>query len=226
MIMRKMKWVNKAITGMLFCALAVSVLAAPASADAKKAEKTKKTAEFDANGTYTVSLDGADFSKETTISQLHVATDIPTSSDVKFSDVSLQINGREIVSFDEGYMEDEEPYLVGGKDLLLLNHWRPELIKELEGQGSGETAENGWKLLQGAGDENVSVTFTVSGFAYDNENAKAPAEDTASSDAGSDQSGKTTSESKDGGMTVPIVIGGVVVVVIIAAVVISRKRSK
>lgn len=184
--------------------------------------------EIKGNGTYTVSLDGADFSGETTISQLHVATDIPVDADVKFSNVSLEIDGKNILTFDEGYMEDEEPYLVAGKDLLLLNHWRPELIKQLEGQGQGETAENGWKLLQGTGDETVSITFTVSGFAYDNENAKAETETGNTSDdaATSDQTVDSAQKDNSKGISLPIVIGGVVVIVVIAGVVMVSKNGK
>lgn len=267
--------IKKVITGVTLSALVVSMLALPASANAKKAAKfdangtyharmgiqtadtlwitrwgyydkgansyyktekddklcTNKDEVYDGtftdveikgNGTYTVSLDGADFSGETTISQLHVATDIPTKSDVKFSDVSLEVNGKEIVSFDEGYMEDEEPYLAGGKVLLLLNHWRPELIKELESKSAGETADNGWKLLQGTGEEKVSVTFTVSGFAYDNESAKAQTDTNTSSDASSAPAEETGKSSP----VLPIVIGGIVVVVIIVAVVTRTRKKK
>ena len=279
--MRKTTWMHKAVSGVMLCALAVSLLGMPASADAKK--KAKKEVAFDANGTYharlgiqtadtlwitrwgyfdksantyyktekdnqlctnknetydgtftdveikgngtyTVSLDGADFAGETTISQLHVATDIPLSADVKFSDVSVEIDGKKTVSFADGYMEDEDPYLIGGKDMLLLNHWRPELIKELEGQGYAETADNGWKLLQGTGDETVVVTFTVSGFDYDNESAKA--EEPA--DASSDQAAATSEKeaSKSSSTPVVVIIVGVVVVVVIAGGVVSKKRKK
>lgn len=200
---------------------------------AKKVEYdgTFTDAEIAGNGTYTVSLDGADFSGETTISQLHVATDIPTSAtDVKFSNVSLNINGIKVVDFEDGYMEDEDPYLGGGQVILLLNHWRPELINTLSDKGKGETAENGWKFLQGGGDETVSVTFTVSGFAYDNENAKAVSSENtdASSNAATSDQGTTSAakDTKSSGVSIPIVIGGVVVVVIIAAVVVAVRKKE
>ena len=59
-----------------------------------------------------------------------------------------------------------------------------------------QTADNGWKHLQGTGDESVSVTFIVSGFAYDNKSAKIVTEDTADSDAGLDQGDRAGSGSK------------------------------
>ena len=59
-----------------------------------------------------------------------------------------------------------------------------------------QTADNGWKHLPGTGDESVSVTFIVSGFAYDNKSAKIVTEDTADSDAGLDQGDRAGSGSK------------------------------
>lgn len=130
--------------------------------------------EIRGNGTYAVTLKDADFAGETTISQLHIATDIPAaeSEKLQFTDVKLEINGNEILQFDQAVMEDEEDYTQGGAVILLFNHWRDELIKTLSGMGKSEDASNGWELLQGSGAENVTVTFTVSGLPYDNEESQ------------------------------------------------------
>ena len=180
--------------------------------------------EIKGNGTYTVKVTGADFAGETDISQLHVATDIPLNDTIKFADVSFSIDGKKIASFDQGYMEDEEPYLGGGMDLLLINHWRDGLVKELASKGVTESAENGYALLQGTTGEEISVTFTVSGFSYDNPEAVATEEPTATPQAANDSSEEN--QENEGSAVVPIVVGVVVVVVVCAGVVIIRRKKK
>ncbi|MDE6851666.1 MAG: hypothetical protein K2J67_04145 [Lachnospiraceae bacterium] len=132
---------------------------------------TFEDVEIRGNGTYTVSLMDADFAGETTISQLHIATDIPVeeSEKLQFTDVMLEINGNEILKFDQAVMENEENYMQGGAVILLFNHWRGQLVEDLKGMGRGEDSSNGWELLEGSGSNNVSITFTVSGLPYDNE---------------------------------------------------------
>lgn len=129
---------------------------------------------IEGNGTYTVKLDGADFEGETAICMLHVATDIPVNEKITFSNVSAKINGKTIVTFEEPYMEDEENYLTGGMDIILMNHWREELIKQLSDRGIRESSTNGYDLLSGAGNDAVEITFTVSGFNYDKEVVETP----------------------------------------------------
>lgn len=130
--------------------------------------------EIKGNGTYTVALEGADFEGETAICMLHVATDIPVCEEITFSDVSAKINNRTVVTFEEAYMENEEPYLTGGMDIILLNHWREELVSQVQKKGLSESSSNGYDLLSGAGNDNVEVTFTVSGFNYDKEIEETP----------------------------------------------------
>lgn len=115
------------------------------------------------NGTYTVSLDGADFSGETVCSQLHIATDIPLSSKITVSDLKVNVNDKEILTWDKGYLEDDDTYLECGKVFLAINHWRPDV--EAVGKKAGlKTANNGFEIFTGKGNEKVSITFTVSGF--------------------------------------------------------------
>ncbi len=118
------------------------------------------------NGTYTVKLEKADFEGETTICMLHVATDIPVNNKITFSNVSAKINKKTIVTFEEPYMEEEKQYLSGGMDIILMNHWREELVQQLSGRGVTESNANGYDLLAGTGSDSVEVTFTVSGFNY------------------------------------------------------------
>lgn len=181
-------------------------------------------AEIKGNGTYTVKVTGADFAGETDISQLHVATDIPLNDTIKFTDVSFSIDGKKIAGFDQGYMEDEEPYLGGGMDLLLINHWRDGLVKDLAAKGVTESVENGYALLQGTTGEEISVTFTVSGFSYDNPETVATEEPTSTPQAAKDASSEDQ-ESK-GSAVVPIVVGVAVVAVVCGGIVIIHRKKK
>lgn len=149
------------------------------SEDSATGEKVEHTGEFTdveikGNGTYTVTLEGADFEGETTICMLHVATDIPVCEEITFSDVSAKINNRTVLNFAEAYMENETPYLTGGMDVLLLNHWREELVNQVQANGLTESSSNGYDLLMGTGNDKIEVTFTVSGFAYDKEIEETP----------------------------------------------------
>ncbi|MCM1309188.1 MAG: hypothetical protein NC223_11365 [Butyrivibrio sp.] len=188
--------------------------------------------EIAGNGTYTVSLAGADFQGETAVSQLHIATDIPVSDAIKFSDVELTVNGRVIVKFDDAVMEEEAPYIAAGMDILLLNHWRSELCTELEGKGVSKDATSGWNLLVGSGDDNISVTFTVSGFAYDKKTEETEAETDAPTVGGSETKAPESGgkdDSKGGlptGAIIGIVAGAALVVIIIIAVAVSRKKKQ
>lgn len=183
---------------------------------------TLTNTEIAGNGTYTVRLEGLDSMNETDISQLHIATDIPLNDKVKFTDVKASINGKEILSFDEGVPENEEPYLQGGMVILLLNHWRAELVKEVAAKGLPESVESGWKLLQGTGDESVEITFTVSGFDYDNPDAVA-ADETPDSD---NQASSAEADNSSGNSAVPVlpIAAAVIILIVIGGVIIVRRK--
>lgn len=193
---------------------------------------TFEDVEIKGNGTYTVSLNNAEFMGETTVSQLHVATDIPVAESEKltFSDVKLEINGNKILKFDTAVMENEENYMQGGAVILLLNHWREELIATLITMGRGEDASNGWDLLQGSGMENVSVTFTVSGLSYDNEQQVESKEDGAENDqvlSSADEKTSTEDAKKEKGdtaHTVAVVLFAIVVVCTLIGVILHYKK--
>lgn len=193
---------------------------------------TFEDVEIKGNGTYTVSLNNAEFMGETTVSQLHVATDIPVAESEKltFSDVKLEINGNEILKFDTAVMENEENYMQGGAVILLLNHWREELIATLQTMGRGEDSSNGWELLQGSGMENVSVTFTVSGLSYDNEEQVESKEDGAENGTVLSAADKKTSaedakkEKGDTAHTVAVVVFAIVVVCTLIGVILHYKK--
>lgn len=184
--------------------------------------------EIAGNGTYTLKLEGADFSNEQCISQLHIATDIPLNDKIKFSNVVLTINGQQVVEFDEGWMENEDPYLQGGMVVVLLNHWRGELITLLQGKGLSENAENGYNLLQGAGDENISIQFAVSGFDYDNPDAVAETPEPTATPKVEKIDDAEDSDGESGtnlGMVVGIVAAVAVVGGVAVGVIVSRRKK-
>lgn len=198
---------------------------ADASGEGKILDGEISEIELAGNGTYTVSLTGADFSGETSISQLHVATDIPLNDQIKFSDVKVVIDGKEFATFDEGVMEDEEPYLTAGMVLLCANHWRDSLSQLLESKGQYKEG-SGYPVLTGEGNEDIQITFTISGFNYDNPDAVEATEAPEEKDTG-----KTSEVSKDktdssNNQVVPIVIGVVAVVVVVGVIIVVVKRKK
>ena len=201
----------------------------PDTQEETTATGTFTDAEIAGNGTYTLKLEGADFQGETAISQLHIATDIPLNDKIKFTNVKAKVDGREVTSFDEGVPENEEPYLQGGTVILLMNHWRPELVKQLQEDGLSESAESGYDLLKGTTDESVEITFTVSGFNYDNpdavEETPEPTQAADSSSVSGSTSGSETDSDSSGVPVVPIVIV-VVVVVAIGGVMVFKSKKK
>jgi hypothetical protein len=74
----------------------------------------------------------------------------------------------------------------------------------------------------------MSITFTVSGFAYDNEAAVAPAEEEATTDdaAPAEEAAEETETTSGGVSPVVVVVIVVVVVAIVAGVVVAAKKKK
>lgn len=126
-------------------------------------------AEITENGTYTVLLDGADFSGDQVVSQMHIASNIPLNSNVQFSDIHLKVNDQEVMAMEEGISESDSAYLEHGKVYLLVNHWREDITKFNEecGLPTSPDNENGYVLLNGDGNDKIEVSFTVSGFDKD-----------------------------------------------------------
>lgn len=186
-------------------------------------EGTFKDVEIKGNGTYTVSLSGANFEGETCVCMMHVATDIPVNDTIKFTNVKAVVNNKTLTTFDEAWLEDETDYLKGGIDFIIINHWRDLLVKELqENHGLSEDG-NGYNILTGAGNESVEVTFTVSGFNYDNpdavEKTEAPSKAPASDDTDTDS---------DSSISTPAAIGcvvGIIAVVGIGIVLVKRRKK-
>lgn len=195
------------------------------------------------NGTYTVSLTNADFAGEKSVSQLHIATNIPNNDQIRFTDVKVKINGKTVMTFDEGYMEIEDKFLAGGMVVLCFNNWRNELKKIVQDKGL-YIEGSGIELLRGDGNDNIEITFTVSGFAYDKAEEPvaeeaAPAandtnqpaetgdttdeksEDTAVYDAETEETGET-----DYATIIIIAVAVIAVIAVIAAVLLGKRKKE
>ena len=118
------------------------------------------------NGTYTLSLKGADFRGETSLSQLHIATDIPVNNKIKFTNVKVKVNGKTKITLAKGYGETDKKFLAGGMVILAINHWRAPLEKTLKDKGLSFSSNGGVQCLSGNGKNSIQITFTVSGFSY------------------------------------------------------------
>lgn len=159
-------------------------------------------AEITGDGTYTVSLKGADLSGEERFSLLFVSTDIPLDSGITISDVSVIIDGQEKYTFDEAYLNpDEKSYM----SPTAINIWNDDLGKE-----------DGLFGYTMPGDS-VEMTFTVSGMS-------SAAADTSSADASAPAADTTATTSPTTG-NIPAAVMLSVLAVSGTAAVISRKRK-
>lgn len=154
--------------------------------------------EFTADGTYKVSLTGADLSSEELFSLLFVSTDIPVNSGVKITNVKVIIDGQTKYTFDEAYIpEDTGDYI----QIQTRNIWNDDLGKE-EGLFSYTMPS-----------DSVEIEFTVSGL----DAGAAPAD--AGTPAGDgDTASKTTGNVPAGIMLSVMAVAG-------AAAVASKKRK-
>lgn len=133
------------------------------SEEYQEIKSTFKDVVIKGNGTYTVSLTNADFQGETSFSRMQVSTDIPDTGKIKFSDMSVKINGSELVKYDEPYI-DKHKDADGNCCLLVINGDR-EGFDSLDGNCVPQGTEN-----------KISITFKVSGFSYNKGEKPKPAE--------------------------------------------------
>jgi len=133
------------------------------SEEYQEIKSTFKDVVIKGNGKYTVSLENADFQGETSFSRMQVSTDIPDTGKIKFSDMSVKVNGRELVKYDEPYI-DKHGDADGNCCLLVINEDR-EGFEGLDGDCVPQGTEN-----------KISITFKVSGFSYNKGEKPKPAE--------------------------------------------------
>ncbi len=193
-----------------------------------KYDGTFNEVEITGNGVYTVTLTDGDFNGNITPSQIQVATDIPNTGEITFSDVTLKINGIEKGSMKTAYVDDDnyaKPYCC----IVMVNEWRSSKNEEIKAITEGAVG-----VLKAEGTNSIEITFTVSGFNKDNPDAVAPTEAPTEAPATDAPAAATTAaaaaESSSSGLPTGAIIGiAVAVVAVIVVVVIvasSKKKNK
>lgn len=173
------------------------------------------------NGTYTVSAENlafpeGEFADQDYMNLIFLSTDIPNTDEVTISDVELKIDGKSVELAEAGAIvsPDSKDYV----NILLQNIWNDD-VKTIG--------------FYGVPMEKISITFTVSGFAYDKAAEEAPAEapatETTEAPAAETTEAPATEaveaeNSGNGGL-----IAGIVAVVVVACgacgVVVAKKKK-
>lgn len=116
------------------------------------------------NGKYTVSLKNADFRDAREFQLLQVATDIPNTGKIKFSDMKVEINGEEVASVRRPVLDKRK----NAKTYACLQVINTEIdnLDVIDRDCVPSDEEN-----------SIKITFTVKGFSY-NKGEKPPAKAT------------------------------------------------
>lgn len=125
---------------------------------AKRAEESEgafKDVKIKGNGTYTVSLKNADFHGNSSFRKLYVATDIPNTKEIKFSNMSVSIDGRVLRTFHKPVLDTSKMYRKNSV-LLAIHPVNEEVKGAIPARSVPRNSEN-----------EIKIRFTVSGFDYD-----------------------------------------------------------
>lgn len=165
------------------------------------------------NGTYTVSVEGlafpsGEFDGQDYMNLIFLSTDIPNSGEITISDVKLTVDGKNVTLASVGAVVDEDKEYM---EVGIQNIWGDD-IKEI-----------GFYTVPMT---NMSITFTVSGFAYDAAPASTDAPSTDGNTAPAPSTAEPAEESgSNTGLIIGIVVAVVVVVAVAAGVVVSKKKK-
>lgn len=164
--------------------------------------------EIAGNGTYTVSANGldleGDFDAQEYMNLIFFSTDIPTTADVTFSDVSLKVNGSSVTLSDVIVTEENTCLRV-----MLQNIW----VEEIKALGYYSVPVT-----------DISITFTVSGFNYENE-AVDVAEEETGDDAATTEAEKKDEKKSSNNIIIIIVVAVVVVIGAVVGIVLGKKKK-
>ncbi len=153
---------------------------------AKRAEESEgifKDVTIKGNGTYTVSLKNADFHGYSSFRKLYVATDIPNTKEIKFTHMSVSIDGRVLRTFDRAVLDASKMYRKNS--VLLAIH---PVNEEVKGAISTRTVPRNRE-------NEIKIRFTVSGFDYDK--GEKPSTPTPKPTATPEESAAPKKESQD-----------------------------
>lgn len=179
---------------------------------------TVTDAVIEGNGTYTVSITdfgtimsddfaaaGQDF-----FNLLYISTDIPLSDSISITDVTLKMDGNTVKTYDTAVLDPDEAEYV---KILVQNIWNED-VAELP--------------FYNAPSQSIEMSFTVSGFNYDNPNATV-AEEAPATEAGTEaETADAPVEAESGSNTtiiIVVVVALAVIVAVVAVVVIKKKKT-
>ena len=158
---------------------------------------TFEDVEIKGNGIYTVKVTGmdlaGDFDSQDYFNLIFLSTDIPNTGEITISDIVLSVDGM-TPEINPILSPDSVNYI----NMLIQNIWNDD-VKEIGYYNVPPTE--------------MSITFTVSGFAYDNE-GEAPAEEAPAV------------EEAKGGISAGAVVGIIIAILAIVAVVVVVLKKK
>lgn len=177
---------------------------------------TYKDAEIKGNGTYTVAVNGlefpdGEFAEQDYMNLIFFSTDIPNTGEVEISNVVLKVDGSEVSDVNAIVNPESVNYI----DVQLQSIYNDDL----KNVGYYPTPMT-----------DIEITFTVSGFNYDNDGAVVEEETTESSD----EDGATTTEAtvttpeKSGpnvGLIIGIVCGCLVICGVVVFLIVRNKKK-
>lgn len=184
-----------------------------------------KDVEITGNGTYTVAVEGYDFSgqfndaailgEDGLFNLIFVSTDLPVRDDVVISNVVLKMDGKEITTMDEAFLDPDSKEI---QKVLLANIWNNELAA---------------LPYYAAPTQSIEISFDVSGFANDAVveepvATEAPAAEPTEAPAADPTEAPVAAEPvEDGGSSAGSIVAVVVVVVVaaVAGVVVAKKKK-
>lgn len=187
--------------------------------------------EITGNGTYTVAVNGYDFSgtfndqailgSDGTFNLLFVSTDLPVNDAVVISNVVLKMDGKEITTVAEPFLDEDSKEV---QKVLLANIWNSDLSA---------------LPYYAAPTESIEITFTVSGFANDAvvetpdvtpdtttpETTPESTETPSTTPADDTQTSAPTSEGSSNTVVIIVVVVVVVIAAAVAGVLVAKKKK-
>lgn len=175
------------------------------------------------NGTYTVTLENPDITGATAFNLIQLATNIPAggADTIKITDMTIKVDSMMEYTYDEAIWSEDE---IKQGYLCALGQNKYNTVECVDCNAVFAT----FPATVGT----VSITFTVSGFDYDNTDAAAEttaAETTAADAATTEAAAAEDSDDDDSSNTTTIVIVAVVAVVVVAVVagvIVAGKKKK
>lgn len=178
--------------------------------DAKPVDGQITDVKIKGNGTYTVGVKGlngciTNSKEESHVKFVGVSTDIPSNDTVKITNVKTKIDGITKLTQDNAIIDDEAQKAVNTINFNTANTYRNSADLKTDFQLPNDSVE---------------VTFTVSGFAKDDPDAKEATPTPAA------KSNDKKDDSKSSVPVIPIVVVVAVVVVAGVVVVVTSKKKK